>query len=358
LSETQSKILDFENSLLEIAGRLSSINETIKRLVNDLEFVNSDIRNNEDAARLRKFGSEAVGNDISAEICPTCKQRIQDNLLTVDVPSGFMSIEDNIRHLKEQKKMLEFSLSSRRNSRDKLQRTKVDLEARLQTLRRLAHTLRSDLFTTTDSEASEAIMLKRIGITNRLERLSRLDDMIASTKDRIKELSVEWNVYLSQKGKLPSRAVSDSDSEKIKLLKNKFITNLKRYHYSSLSSFEGIDISEESLLPTIDGFDMKFDSSASDGIRVIWSFTMALLQVSLEQGGNHPGVIIFDEPAQQSIVPEDMKNFIVSAIEMGKSSQIITAITLNSNELIEIINRLDVQDYHKISIVGKAFRHF
>ena len=30
---------------------------------------------------------------------------------------------------------------------------------------------------------------------------------------------------------------------------------------------------------------MKFDSSASDGIRVIWAFTMALLQVSIEKGG-------------------------------------------------------------------------
>lgn len=67
---------------------------------------------------------------------------------------------------------------------------------------------------------------------------------------------------------------------------------------------------------TINGFDMKFDSSASDGIRVIWAFTMALLQVSIEKDGNHPGIIIFDEPLQQSIVPEDMKSFIESVLEI------------------------------------------
>lgn len=61
---------------------------------------------------------------------------------------------------------------------------------------------------------------------------------------------------------------------------------------------------------------MKFDSSASDGIRVIWAFTMALLQVSIEKDGNHPGIIIFDEPLQQSIVPEDMKSFIESVLEI------------------------------------------
>lgn len=357
LSETQTQILAFESRLQDIWRRLASHNEAIKRLNTDLEIVNSDIRNNNDAARLQKFGSEATGGDISADICPVCKQHIQDNLLDAEATSVFMSIEDNIRHLKEQKKMLEFTLGSRKESRDKLHREKEDLEVRLQTLRRLAHTLRSDLFTTTDTEASEAIMLKRIEITNRIERLSKLENTIAALIERLRGLSREWNTYLDRRGKLPKNDISEADTEKIALLKKKFIDNLKRYHYSSLSSFEGIDISiDSSLLPTIDGFDMKFDSSASDGIRVIWAFTMALLQVSMEKDGNHPSVIVFDEPAQQSIVPEDMKSFIDSVAEISKSFQIIVAITLNSQELIDIINELDASSYHKITIEGKAFK--
>lgn len=357
LSETETQILAFENRLDEINRSLASCNEAIKRLNSDLILVKSDIRNNNDAARLQKFGSETVGGDISSSICPVCKQHIQDNLLNAETVSGFMSIEDNIRHLREQKKMLEFTLGSRKELHEKLNREKDDLEVRLQTLRRLAHTLRSDLFTTTDTEASEAIMLKRIEISNRIERLSKLENTIISLTEQLKGLSVEWNTYLDQKNKLPKKDISESDIEKITLLKKRFIENLKRYHYSSLSSFEGIEISiNSSLLPTIDGFDMKFDSSASDGIRVIWAFTMALLQVSIEKNGNHPGVIIFDEPAQQSIVPEDMKSFIKTVVEIKKSFQIITAITLNSQELIDIINNLDTSSYHKILIEGKSFK--
>ena len=357
LSETETQILAFENRLDEINRSLASCNEAIKRLNSDLILVKSDIRNNNDAARLQKFGSETVGGDISSNICPVCKQHIQDNLLNAETVSGFMSIEDNIRHLREQKKMLEFTLGSRKELHKKLNREKDDLEVRLQTLRRLAHTLRSDLFTTTDTEASEAIMLKRIEISNRIERLSKLENTIISLTEQLKGLSAEWNTYLDQKNKLPKKDISKSDIEKITLLKKRFIENLKRYHYSSLSSFEGIEISiNSSLLPTIDGFDMKFDSSASDGIRVIWAFTMALLQVSIEKNGNHPGVIIFDEPAQQSIVPEDMKSFIKTVVEIKKSFQIITAITLNSQELIDIIDNLDTSSYHKILIEGKSFK--
>lgn len=103
---------------------------------------------------------------------------------------------------------------------------------------------------------------------------------------------------------------------------------------------------------------MKFDSSASDGIRTIWANILALLQVSIEKGGNHPGVIIFDEPAQQSIVSEDMKSFIRSVIEVTANGQIIMAITLNSKELIQIIDELDTNKYHKIQIRNRAFKQF
>jgi hypothetical protein len=356
LSETEAAILAIENNLVSISKRYASICEVISRLTSDLEIINSDIRNNEDAARLQQFGSDASEGVLSAGICPTCKQHIQDNLLSTSAESGFMSIEDNIRHLKEQKKMLEFSLNSRKNTRDGLQDEKKRLEAKLQTLRRLAQTLRSDLNTTIDTEASEAIMLKKIEISNRIERLTKLSDTVAAMIDKLKELSSQWNEYLDQKGRLPSGSISDSDNEKIKLLEKSFIDNLKKFNYSSLSSVDGINISDETLLPTIDGFDMKFDSSASDGIRVIWAFTMALLQISIRKDGNHPGIVIFDEPAQQSIVSKDMESFINSAAELGKDCQIITAITLNSKELKEIINRLDAKSYHKINITGKAFK--
>ena len=56
--------------------------------------------------------------------------------------------------------MLVYTLGRRKEAREKLNREKNVLGSRLQTLRRLASSIRSDLFTTVDSEASEAIMLK------------------------------------------------------------------------------------------------------------------------------------------------------------------------------------------------------
>lgn len=41
--------------------------------------------------------------------------------------------------------------------------------------------------------------------------------------------------------------------------------------------------------------------SASDNIRLILAYTLALLQVSLSRGGKHWGVLLFDEPEQQKM---------------------------------------------------------
>jgi len=292
---------------------------------------------------------------MSVNACPTCRQHIQDSLLDTLPDNRFMSIEDNIRHLKEQKKMFEFSLESRKRNQDELLRIRQQLESRLQTLRRLANALRSDLNTTTETDLSEAILQKKLDITHMIERLRRLSDFLSTAVERFKELSDKWNEFLDRKAKLPKENVSDDDNEKVKLLKQYFVENLKRFNYKSFS-LDGIDISMDLLLPTHDGFDMKFDSSASDGIRMIWAFALALLKVSLEKDGNHPGVVIFDEPAQHSIVSEDMRSFVNSVLQNSKKCQIFVAITLNSDEVIEIVDSLDDGSYHKVDIEGKAFK--
>lgn len=355
LSETIQAIHSLEIEETQVIKDLFYESEAIRRLEKDISLIKSDIQNNNDAARLQHFGSDNSTN-ICTSICPVCKQKIQDNMILTEADYVFMDIEANILHLKEQKKMLEFTLSNHQVCKEQLEEKKHRLAIDMLTLRRLAQALRSDLYTTTDADSSEAIMLKKIEISRKMENLRKLQETYELFLMDLEDLSNRWKLYLESKAKLPKHDKSDADIEKIRLLKAKFIENLKLYNYSSLSDFGAVDISEESLLPTIDGFDMKFDSSASDGIRVIWAFTMAILQVSLDKNGNHPGIIIFDEPAQQSIVPQDMENFVKSVVSLREKCQVIMAITLNSQELVGIVNNLDKNTYEKINISGKAFK--
>ena len=97
-------------------------------------------------------------------------------------------------------------------------------------------------------------------------------------------------------------------------------------------------------------------TGSSDNIRIIWSFTMALLQTSMDKNGNHPGVIIFDEPAQHSIVTSDMESLVRSILDLKTSAQVIIGITLNNEELKEAIKRLPETDANVIEIDERAFK--
>ena len=102
---------------------------------------------------------------------------------------------------------------------------------------------------------------------------------------------------------------------------------------------------------------MKFDSSASDNIRVIWAFTMALLQVSLEKNGNHPCILIFDEPDQQSTVINDMKAFFDSILKLKGSCQVIIGLTLKDSDTKKVIEELPKDQCLQHIINHKAFYH-
>lgn len=222
-------------------------------------------------------------------------------------------------------------------------------------LRRLAQTIRSDLYST-ETEWSESIVQKLVEIESSLKNYEQLESFITQQLDIITSLSNRWKKYREDLSKIPNKPISTSDLERMTTFKKNFVSNLRKYKYKSAPNFDAVDIPIETCLPTIDGFDMKFDSSASDNIRIIWSFTMALLQTSMDKNGNHPGVIIFDEPAQHSIVTSDMESLVRSILDLKTSAQVIIGITLNNEELKEAIKRLPETDANIIEIGERAFK--
>ncbi|EDM2310778.1 hypothetical protein CQE06_26100, partial [Salmonella enterica subsp. enterica serovar Typhimurium] len=78
--------------------------------------------------------------------------------------------------------------------------------------------------------------------------------------------------------------------------------------------------------PTREGYDIGFDTSASDGIRIIWGYLISLFTVGQRFATNHPRVIIFDEPRQQEANKVSFAELLRDAAESTKiSGQIIFA---------------------------------
>lgn len=353
LQEVEKVIEENNNEIHTIQQELNITTRKIQEINKKLDVIKQDITNNKDAKKLKILGSN-LGAESFQGRCPVCNQKIQDSLLPVQHDTNVMSIEETINHLTAQKEMFEFAYEYQTNRKQQLSTALDNIRNVQMKLYRLAKSLRRDLYSV-DEDLSETIIYKRMSIEHKIQELEDFKNKISNIVDRFKDLSVNWKKLLQEKAQLPEKGFNDKDRTKLTELKKNFICNLQDYEYTSISNVRAIEISDDNYLPVIDNFDMKFDSSASDNVRAIWAYTMALLQTSEKCGGNHPGLLIFDEPAQHSIGAVDTKAFFDSILNLGDNCQVIIGITINNADIREVISEIGEEKCNVVNIGEKAF---
>lgn len=119
-----------------------------------------------------------------------------------------------------------------------------------------------------------------------------------------------------------NKPLSAFDFKKISALETVFKELLNEFHYRS-KPIDSISISRDTLLPVVDRYSLKFDSSASDFTRAIWSYTIALKETSEEFAGNHPKLFILDEPGQQEAGDNDLQFLLKRLGNYGDTQSIV-----------------------------------
>lgn len=318
-----------------------------------LDQIITDIRNNKDAKKLKELGSSLELNYASNR-CPICNQEIDDCLLSFETP--IMSIDENIAHLEAQKKMIEFSINSHSKRLNIIETSISHNNQILLKLERLALSLRSDISSVEESY-SEANVRKKVLLQDSIEETKEAISAIKKSKDTIQQLSETYMLLLAKREMMESQSSEESIRATLKELRKQFVDYLYTFGYSSINKNDRIDISPVTLLPSINDFDMKFGSSASDNVRMIWAFTLSILKQS--QDTTHClNFAVFDEPKQQSIVNDNFDMFIKKTIEICKSngSQIIIGVTAKDKAEQYIVNNAKNNGAHIVNIIGRAFK--
>lgn len=380
IENKQSKVENLSQQNLKVGNNIKELEERLKKLQNEieeqfekkryknqkkvlesaaisklkesLEIINKDLINHKDISKLKKLGGLQESNLIN-NICPTCNQKINDCLMEQPLIAKVMDVEEQIKHLSAQKQMIEYSISSHKsnlkNLENEIEMLEIDINAKTKEIRRITNDIYS-----TDESLSTTIVYEKVHIENELENLSKMQQKIEEYKEELLNLSKEWLNFVEKKKKLPKGIFSENDINKLNKLRDIFIDKLKKYNYASNKNIHSIEISKDRLIPTLNGFDLMKDGSASDLIRIIWDFTLSLLTVSNKDNGNHIGIVIFDEPAQQSIENGDLYSFIEDMNNEYKDSQVILGITLNNADLENYIR--DMLGINLILIEDKAIR--
>ncbi|MGW8883053.1 AAA family ATPase [Streptomyces sp. NPDC055749] len=303
-----------------------------------IEALEEDLRKHKDAALLQRLGaSNSYG--LEEEVCPTCGQNLPDGFEITDYP---LTIEDNISHLERE-------LATFRSMRSDANRVGEISHVRVFRMRQemedLRATIRSqkDALISPSSLPDAARLAQRLRAEEKLNALRGIRDSIESSIDELDSLAVTWQQNKGRLAALRRREQTAPDESKIRSLRDSLTTQLESYGFRSLEP-RAIDVSKKTYRPNHEGFDLGFDLSASDMIRVIWAYLFSLMEVSREFHANHPQLLIFDEPRQQEAARFSFQQLLNRAARNGVAgSQVIFATSEEEDDLNSMLRGLPHQ---------------
>ena len=311
-------ILKQKSLLYDVLNSDLLLNEQqLEELKEQLLDVSSDLQKNKSALKIRNLGGE-IQSEIAVSICPTCHQHIEDSLLPHNVQEIPMSIDENIQYLESKKKMIEKYIEGQSKKCNEYNRNLDILKQELANIRAQIRSLKKDLIEDNRLPSISDIEY-RLNLKKKIDFFDRKIDEFNELKEEFRNLSIEYKQLLVSKKNILESFSSDTDRNKVNDLEFFFKTALTDFKYES-KPIETIRISPDDYLPltqliTGEKYNIRFDSSASDFIRCLWAYYIALMQTSLKYKGNHPNLLMFDEPKQQDMSEEGFKIWFIRHFE-------------------------------------------
>lgn len=332
LTEAQGDAANLETRVDELRRDMAITRSEIHGFQNRIATLKTDLARNQDAQKLEKFGSQ-LGRAVSEHTCPTCHQELDAELLPVIQVKG-MAIEENIRFIRSQIDLYNASSSASEveanNLRLMYDSVATELSEKLTRVRQLGEALRRPSGATARSSIERLVRLQA-----RLKRFESMRSEADGMVDRFSSIADTLDKLRPELAAVKSDDFSDSDLAKIKFFEERLQQRLLSFSFTTFRADE-IHISREDFRPfgiirdstgEYVNRELGFEMSASDAIRMKWGYYLALLDVALKFGTNHPCFIAFDEPDQQAIESKDVKSFLLEAAAFGSNAQILVAAT-------------------------------
>ena len=310
----------------QLEGRAEEIGRRIEALKQDLQ-------RHKDSQTLVTLGADVPL--IVEQNCPVCQRPLVDGL---EVSGSPMSIEESINFIGRQLSMFQTmasetdrALSTTRSRVASLQET---VRADRATVRDLKETLLAR-----KSAPSLADVAGLVKLRIRIEELQALREEVSTKRDQLAGLSTEWQQVTERLKEGAGGGLTQEDMRTLQDLEARLKHQLEAYHFRSLPIPE-VKIDPDTYRPAHDGFDLGFDISASDNIRIIWSYLLAANDTSFAFGGPHPGLLIFDEPRQQETEASSYGAFLREAARARPRTQIIVATSEQPGAIEDLLQGL------------------
>jgi len=330
---------DIKDYIDRFESKLSVDRSQSKNLDSQLVVIESEIK---DHLNLQKVFSENIINENGANHCPTCSQLVTTNLIStkkINIPQ--LTLEENTNFLRSQKKIVESSLTSLKETIAEKEMLFSYFKNTLRQKEILIKSLSKDLISD-DRAFAESEIVKRLQIEREIENLNVLKESVTELKNDLKDLATKYHNNDLEIGGLANSEKKDEDI--IASFESEYKNILFSFGYESNEKYQ-ISINRKEpfkYFPVYKNYandtnpqSIRINSSASDFVRNIWAYTISLMTV----GANHPGIIMFDEPGQHRTNLASLKQLLVTCSKITDRQIIIfTSIDkkINEDETIDL----------------------
>ncbi len=350
--ELRSRISEVEQELQRIAvlydrasthHALQAASRTeLRTLLNETEH---DLTKNKAVQRLQEMGAQR-GVELATGSCPSCHQPVSDSLVVERAVGSQMDLESNIGYLDSQRRMLTRQLGALEEGLTVAEAAVRSFAQDLDRKRDQLTSLKEDLGSS--AQQSKAVLRRAIQLELEIGRL----DVLAHSSQRIAEdlSSIAYRLRANQeaRARLPKSLYSDSDLAAIKLFEKNFRANAGSFGYTSVADLREVSINDKSLTPSLSDIelreyrqrpDIKSESSASDFVRLIWAYLIALHQASKMSSppGNHLGFLLLDEPGQHSMSQQSQRALLKTLISSTNLQSIVAASFDESSSIFDYV---------------------
>jgi hypothetical protein len=296
-----------------------------------LAALEEDLQKNLDAQKLRNLGS-AISETFAPDHCPTCTQPIADTLLAQRAGAAIMPVEQNIEYIRAQRGIFQRLSKQTDAAIEELERQLIAATSEVNESSSRLRALKNDLVAASGAP-SIAALEERIPAEARLSGLEDALQHFEQTKLSLVALAEHHARLLAERSELPRDRLTEKDNATLVLMGELIREQAGSYGFSTFPPSE-LDISYESYRPEREGFEIGFEMSASDTIRLKWAYQLGLLEVARTAETHHAGLVIFDEPQQQKTARISFKKLLDRAATARKfGQQVIFATSEDRDEL-------------------------
>jgi hypothetical protein len=350
LADKEQRLQALQSLAAQTAEELAVLDEQRASLITREKALRTDLSRYNDVQRLQELGSTLMAGESSGE-CPTCHQDLPDSLLSRLEAPVTMAPGANISLIREQLRALELIRSD-------LDKRHSGSSRRLAAIRNESSVTRSEIRSlrrtlVSDSRLPAAATIERqIRLAEHISRLEELEIEFAGLLEKLAGLSARLRTVASELAGMGPEGLSASDLQVLRDVEQSFKTQLGEYGFRSYR-LDAISLSAVKYTPQRDDVELSYGLSASDLIRTIWAYLLALFEVGVPRG-HHPGFLIFDEPRQQDAAQVSFDALLRRAVVSAQEGQVIVA---TSDEEVNVRSALAGSKYQYIGFEGRVLKN-